>query len=399
MHRSTGPIRLGVIEPQSGPAKYIGDNCVAGVRFAVERINNAGGLLGRRLEFLVADSELSADTAARRTTELVLDEQVDVLIVNTGSHVGTAVSQVADRHKKLFVSAGTEAPELTGEEFFETTFRCCLSTDMHAAALAVYFTRLAPRRPRRFYLIHQDYTFGRAAAGGFKRRFARVKEPGQQIVGEELHPLQAVKDFGPAVARIMAAQADVVITSDWGQDLQLLLQEGAALGWTATVGSFFLNDPAVLAAAGRAAIGHVTAAEYLATVPTAENREFLGAWRARHPDAPLSHRCPDFGAARSYYAVAWLAEVIARAASLETQRLIKAWEGSRFRAAWGDVEMRAGDHQMLSPGHVAEIVAPDKIPVELRAFGIQFPHTGPATRIAAEDLTTPLPETGNPRVG
>jgi branched-chain amino acid transport system substrate-binding protein len=399
MSRSTGPIRLGVVEPQSGPVKYVGDNCVAGVRFAVERINNAGGILGRRLEYLVGDSELTADTAAQRATELVLDDQVDVLIVNTGSHVGTAVSQVAHHHNKLFVSAGAEAPELTGDEFFETTFRCCFSTGMHAAALAVYFTRLAPRRPKTFYLINQDYTFGRAAAAGFKRTFGRIKGAAQRIVGEELHPLQGVMDFGPSVERIMAAGADVVITSDWGRDLQLFLQEGAALGWKATVGSFFLNDPAVLVAAGRAAIGHVTAMEYLATVPTAENREFLGAWRARHPDAPLSHRCPDFGAARSYYAVVWLADVIARAGSLETQRLIKAWEGSRLRTAWGDVEMRSGDHQMLSPGHVAKIVAPAKIPADLRAFGIHFPYTGPTTRIAAEDLTIPLPETGNPRTG
>jgi len=395
---STGPIKLGIVEPQSGPLKYIGDNCIAGVRFAVERINAAGGVLGRPLEFLVADSELTAEIAARCATDLVLDAKVDVLVVNTGSHVGTAVAQVAARHKRLFVSAGAEARELTGEEFFETTFRCCLSTDMHAAVLAVYFARLAPRRPTTFYLLHPDYAFGRAAAAGFKQAFGRIKGAAQRIVGEEFHPLQAVRDFGPAIARIMAAGAEVVITSDWGQDLRLLLQEGAALGWTVTVGSFFLNDPTVLATVGRAAIGHVTAMEYLGSIATAENQEFLRAWRARYPEAPLSHRCPDFGAARSYYAIVWLADVIAQARSLETERLIKAWEGSRLRTAWGEVEMRRDDHQMLSPGHVAQIVAPDQIPAELRAFGLQFPYLGRATRIAREDLTIPLTETGNPRV-
>jgi branched-chain amino acid transport system substrate-binding protein len=394
--RRWAPIKLGVLEPLSGPVKYFGDNCVAGLRFALERINGSGGVLGRELELVLADSELSADVAATRATDLVLDGKVDLLVVSTGSHVGAAVSQVAARHKKLFVSTGAEARELTGSEFFETTFRCCLNTDMHAGALAVYFARLASRTFTTFYLLHQDYNFGRAAAGGFKRMFSRIKAATQRIVGEEYHPLQTVRDFGPYIAKIMASGAEVVITSDWGQDLRLLLQDGASLGWQTTVGGFFLNDPTLLASAGRAAIGHATAMEYLVTVDTPENEEFLRAWGARYPDAPLLYRYPDFGSARSYYAATWLAEVIARAGSVETRALIRAWEGSRLRTAWGEVEMRAGDHQMLTPGYVAEIVAPDHIPPGARSFGAQFPGIGPATRIPKEDLTIPLTETGNP---
>src|SRR5437764_1227535 len=81
-----------------------------------------------------------------------------------------AVSQVAAQNKKVFFSTGTEAAELTGEEFFETTFRCCLNTDMHSAELAIYFTKLASQKYAKFYLLNQDYNFGRAAADGFKRK-------------------------------------------------------------------------------------------------------------------------------------------------------------------------------------------------------------------------------------
>lgn len=393
----TGPIKLGIVEPQSGPVKYVGDNNIAAYRFATERINQAGGVLGRKMELVIADSELKPDVATRRANDLVLGEKVDILVVNTGSNIAKAVSQVANQHRKLFFSTGTEAAELTGEEFFDTTFRCCLNTDMHSAQIAVYFARMAPQKYTKFYLLNQDYNFGRAAAEGFKKKFERIKAPDQQIVGEEYHPLQKTQDFGPYITKIMASGAEVVMTGNWGQDLRLLLQQGASLGWKVKVGNYFLNDPTVLQAVGKAAVGHITADAYLITVDTPENREFLKAWRARYPDAPVGYRYPDLTIGRCYHAVLWVGEVIKKAGSLDTNALIKAWEGSKFKTAWGDVEMRACDHQMLTPGYVAEIMEPEKIPQNIRYFGNEFPYIGPATAIPRDEMTVPPRETGNKR--
>ena len=393
----TGPIKLGIVEPQSGPVKYVGDNNIAGYRFAVERLNQAGGLLGRQVEIVVADSELKPDVATRRANDLVLGEKVDFLVVNTGSNIAKAVSQVAQQHHKVFFSTGTEAAELTGEEFFPTTFRCCLNTDMHSAQLAVYFARMAPQKYTKFYLLNQDYNFGRAAAEGFKKKFNRIKAPGQQIVGEEYHPLQKTLVFGPYITKIMASGAEVVMTGNWGQDLRLLLQQGASLGWKVKVGNYFLNDPTVLQAVGKAAVGHITADAYLITVDTPENREFLKLWRARYPDAPVGYRYPDLTVGRCVYAVLWLGDVVKRAGSVATDAVIKAWEGARFRTAWGEVEMRACDHQMLTQGYVAEIQEPERIPAAIRYFGTEFPYIGPATLIPREEMTVPPRETGNKR--
>jgi branched-chain amino acid transport system substrate-binding protein len=391
----TGPIKLGAVEPQSGPVKYIGDANLAAFRFAAERANAAGGVLGRQLEIVIADSELKPDVATRRANDLILGDKVDFLVVNTGSNIAKAVSQVATQHKKVFFSTGTEARELTGEEFFETTFRCCLNTDMHSGELAVYFSRLAPKKYAKFYLLNQDYNFGRAAAEGFKKKFDRVKSPGQEIIGEEYHPLQKVQDFGPYITKIMASGAEVVMTGDWGQDLRLLLQQGAGLGWKVKVANYFLNDPTVLQAVGPAAVGHVTADAYLLTIDTPENHEFVKAWRAHYPDAPISYKYPDLTLARCYFAVLWAADVMKKAGSVDAARVGAAWEGARFKTAWGEVEMRACDHQMQTRGFVAEVMEPAKIPAAIRYFGDAFPYVGPATQIPREELTVPPKETGN----
>ncbi len=395
----TGPIKIGVCEPQSGPVKFIGDANIAGYRYAVEKINAAGGVLGRKLEVAIGDSELKPEVATRRANDLVLGEKADFLVVNTGSNVAKAVSQVADTNKKVFFSTGTEARELTGDEFFPTTFRCCLNTDMHSSLLAVYLAKLAPQKPTKVYLLNEDYNFGRAAAEGFVKKFNAIKGANQQIVGDEFHPLQKVQDFGPYITKIMASGAEVVMTGDYGQDLRLFLQQGTALGWKVKVANYFLNDPTAVQPLGKAAVGHISADAYLSTLDTPANLAFIKDWHSHHADAPLNYSYPELTVGRCFNAVLWLADVVKRAGSLETDKVIKAWEGAKFRTPWGvDVEMRACDHQMQTPGYIAEITEPEKIPQEIRYFGSQFPSLGkPIATISEHDLAIPPKDTGNKR--
>jgi branched-chain amino acid transport system substrate-binding protein len=393
----TGPIKIGITDPLSGPVTYVGEANVAAARFAADKLNKAGGVLGRKVEIVAADSELKPDVATRRANDLLLGDKVDVLAMGTGSAVAKAVSQVANQNRKIFISYGTEASELTGEEFFDTTFRCCLNTDMHSGMLAVYFAKTAPQKPTKIYLLNQDYNFGRACADGFKKFFSRVKGPNQSIVGEEYHPLQKVQDFGPYITKIEASGAEVVITGDWGQDLRLLLQQGKGLGWKVRTGQYFLNDPVVMQAVKEAAVGHITADAYHITIDTPENKAYLQEWRKFYPNAPLSYKYPDFVVTRAVNAVLWIGDVINRAGSLDTDKLIKTWEGAKFKAVWGEVEMRACDHQMQTPGFVSQVLEPDQIPSDVRYWGNEFPYIGKPTRIAMQDTTVPPKETGNKR--
>lgn len=390
-------IKIGVIEPLSGPVTYVGELFVAAARFGAYKLNQAGGVLGRQVEIVPADSELKPDVATRRANDLLYREKVDILAVGPGSAVAKAVSQVANRNRKIFITYASEASELTGEEFLDTTFRCCLNTDMHSRMLAVYFTRIAKQKPTRFYLLNEDYNFGHACAEGFKKAFDKVKAPNQSIVGEEYHPLQKVQDFGPYVTKVMASGAEVVITGDWGQDLRLLLQQGKSLGWKVKTGEYYLNDPIVLQAVKEAAVGHITADVYHVTLDTPENRAYIREWRDHYPDAPISYKYPDLVVSHTVNAILWIGDVIKRAGTLDTAKLIHTWEGARFAAIWGDVEMRACDHQMQSPGFVSEVLDPEQIPAEIRYFGSAFPYIGKPTRISKEELSVLPKDTGNPR--
>jgi branched-chain amino acid transport system substrate-binding protein len=307
------------------------------------------------------------------------------------------VAQLCLQHKKLFVSPHTVPSEMTGKDFVPTTFVCALNTEMLATALAHYFTRLAPVKPKKLYLLNQDYNNGRTASENFKRKFNALKSPEQTIVAEEFHPLFRVNDFAPYITKIVASGADTVMTANWGADLRLLLQQGQQLGWKVRVGGFFLNDPTLTKAVTNAAVGHVTVGVHHITVDTPENREVVKAWRARFPDAPIFSRVPDLITGRGVNAWTWLGDVIARASSLDSEGLIRAWEGSKFRGLWGEVEMRACDHQMQSPCFVSEVMEPGRIPEPIRYYGMEFPYIGPATAIPKEAVSVAPRETGNPR--
>ena len=389
----TSPIKIGTIEPRSGPSKYVGDANIAAIEFVVDQVNASGGLLGRQVEIVVGESEFKPDVGGRRASEMLLGEKVDFLSA-LGGAVAKIVAQKCFEAKKLFISPHTVPSEMTGAEFIPTTFVCSLTTEMLAASLAAW----AVKQPHtRVFLINQDYANGRNAGAAFKKKFNQAKRDDQLIVGEEYHPLFKLNDFAPYVTKIMAAGADLVMSANWGPDLRLLLQQGAQLGWKVKLAGFFLNDPTLTQAVKDAAVGHVTTGVHMITVDTPENKALIEKWRAKFPEAPIFYRVPDLITGRGVNAWSWLFEVIRRAGSLDAETLIKTWEGSSFRAPWGDVKMRGCDHQMLSPCFVAEVMQPAAIPEAIRYYGNDFPYIGTATTIPAEVIVTPAVESGNKR--
>jgi branched-chain amino acid transport system substrate-binding protein len=285
------------------------------------------------------------------------------------------------------LSYGTEAAKITGSEFTPYTFRCCMNTDQHSAALVVYFAKKYPNF-KNYYIICQDYAFGHEAAEGFRKKFEQVMPPDARVIGQVFHPL-ATKDFAPYISTIMASGAEVVLTGNWGTDLRLLLKQGHALGWKVKVGDYFLNDPLVTREVGEGAVGHVAADAYMITIDSPQNKAFLEKWRAKYKDADLPYQYPTLSTGRAYYAVRFMAEAIKKAGSPDVESVIKAWEGMSYETAWGTVTMRACDHQMITPGVAAEVMPTSDI--------YDFPYVGKPTIIPAEEITTPPDLTGNPR--
>jgi branched-chain amino acid transport system substrate-binding protein len=364
--------------------KDVGDRYLNAVKFSVEKINQKGGVLGKKLVVVAEDSQLKPDVATRKATKLILEDKADFIMTGTGSHISLAMMKVAEQYKKIFLTYGTEAASITGSEFNPYMFRACLNTDQHSAAVMAYFAKHT--QFKKYYILCQDYAFGREAADGFKKKLKDI--PGAQLLGEEFHPI-GLKDFAPYVSKIMASGAEVVLTGNFGVDLDNLFKTGASLGWKVITGNYFLNDPVRMQVIKEAGIGHVTADSYMMTIDNPESKAFVKEWYEKHKGLELGFWYPDLSMGRCFYAIQWLADVVRKAGSTDAEKVIKAWEGMEYNMPWGKVSMRACDHQMITPG-VAAVIEP-------KSEFFDFPYIGKPFIIPAEEITVAPAQTGNPR--
>jgi branched-chain amino acid transport system substrate-binding protein len=377
------PVKMVSLEPTSGVMKDIGDRMHLGVRFAVEEINAAGGLNGRPIKMLYDDTQLKPDIAARKAHRYITEERVEFIMTGTGTHVGKAMGQVADKEKVIMLNYGASGDEITGKDFTPYQFRVALSTAQMAAGLAAYY---AGSPYKKFYLINQDYAFGHDVAEAFKKWMKRFK-PDWQLLGEDYHPI-GTKDLGPYITKINASGAEVLVTSDWGADLEVLIKQGRSLGMKAKIGNMYLADPVILPALGEGAVGSITGDIYLLTLETAQNKAFVERWRRRNLDP--AHPYPAQFIGKAYQGFMFLAEAIKKAGTTKADDVIRAWEGSTYEGLIGRMFMRVCDHQVIAPMAIGEIL-PGANPF------YKHPYVGAPLIIAAEKITVPPAETGNPR--
>ena len=105
------------IDPLSGPMKSIGDMSIFGVQFAVDEINAAGGLLGKKVKLLAEDHQMKADVAARKANKAIMTDGAQFIFQLTSTAIAQALMDVAEKNKVIYLNLGAESDFLTGKNF------------------------------------------------------------------------------------------------------------------------------------------------------------------------------------------------------------------------------------------------------------------------------------------
>lgn len=373
------PIKIALFDPRSGPFKSVGDSYAAALEFLAEEINESGGILGRKVEFVEEDSELKPAVAVDKATKDIL-RGIKFIGTGTGTNIALALQQVAARNKVIFFSYGAEGGEVTGKFCGPYTFRVSPNTDMRSLAIANF---LATEPFRMFYCINMDYAFGHDAAKGFIR-YVKQAIPAAKIVGDEYHPI-ATKDFGPYISKIIAAKPEVVFTGNWSVDLVNLIKQARDMGMKAPFMTYYLNDPVeVMPVVKEPAIGSWVCDAYVLTIPTPANKDFLRRWSEKKKFVEV-RKWPAGMMGKAYNGVKFMLEAIKKAGKLDLPTIIKTWEGMRWEGITGPLVMRAEDHQTMMPFPVAKIVKTSEF--------YPFPYVGEPHMLPMEKTTVPLAET------
>jgi len=198
--------------------------------------------------------------------------------------------------------------------------------------------------------IAQDYAFGRSAMAAFKKKL-QMLDPSVKMVGEIFHPI-GEKDFGPHVSKIISSGPDIVFTPNWGNDLAFLLKQARSSGLQAKFASYYLNNYVLVRgmADDQAVIGNFTAENYMVSIPTEKNRQFV---KKFHKDRGYY---PTWLRGKAYMATAFWAQAVKKAGKNDVEAIIDAWEGMIYDGPAGKWYMRPCDHQVQIPVWTAKIV-------------------------------------------
>lgn len=340
------PIRIGVVTPLSGTYAGIGQQVKWGLDLAAKEINDAGGVMGRKLELIYEDEEANPAVATQKAEKLFQVSKVDFLTgtVNSGSTL--AVGQVAERNQRLIATTVSFADSITGDKCSPNVFRVNARAGMQSAALAEWVSKEKPNA--NVFYLGPDYEMGRSTVAAFK---GAAEAKGARTVGEIFAPLDN-KDYSPYFGQIRSARPTVIYTSVAGNDTVRLFSQLSEFGLGRNlqiVGASGTVTSQNLPAIGKAAEGFVTGVGYSPLIDSAENKKFVAAFQA------ANKALPDLYGADSYGVLFFYKAAVEKAKSTETDKVRTAMRDLEWATPQGVKKMRGADHQAMQDMYAVRV--------------------------------------------
>jgi branched-chain amino acid transport system substrate-binding protein len=346
----------------------VNGDAAAHFQFVIDEINAAGGVLGgKQLELVTFTPELDVRQNLDALQQAI-GQGIPFVAEGVGSHIALALSEAVAQHNRahpdsriLYLNQGAIDPALTNDKCSFWHFRFDADVDMKMAAITTYLADHQGQIEKAF-LIDQDYSFGHSVAAAARRQL-HDKAPEIEIVGDEFHPLQEIKDFAPYVGKIKASEADSVITGNWGDDLALLIQAGVEGGLDVDWYTFYGDSGDVVRALGEKGVGRLIK---------------VSVWHENVDNEGLLDRAAAFeekyGADWSDAQVRPMLEMLARALDTagapDPLKVALALEDMHHATPLGEVYLRADNHQLIQPLYLS--ILADDVANQVEDTGLGF---------------------------
>jgi branched-chain amino acid transport system substrate-binding protein len=304
---------------------------------AVEEINAAGGVLGKKIEVIARDDGGKPDAAERHATELVQNEKVSLLAGTFLSHIGLAVSSYAKRNKVLFVAAEPLTDNLTWKDGHRYVFRLRPNTYSQAWMVAKEAAKLPAKK---WATVAPNYEYGQSYVEQFKTILSQLR-PDVQWVGEQWPALGKI-DAGATVQALAMAQPDAIFNATFGADLSKFVREGNTRGLfkNRAVVSVLTGEPDYMEPLkDEAPEGWIVTGYPWYDINTPAHKAFVEAYQKKYKENPK------LGTIVGYVTFKAIAAGIKKAGSTDTEAMVKALEGLKFDTPVGPVTFRDFDHQ------------------------------------------------------
>ena len=315
-----------------------------GMELAVDEINAAGGVGGKKVQLITRDDNGNPGDAVRAAEELISRENVDVLAGGFLSHIGLALADFAKQKKFFYLASEPLTDKIVWQNGNKYTFRLRPSTYMQSAMLVPEAAKL---KKKRWAVVYPNYEYGQSAVATFKA-LLKAAQPDVEFVAEQA-PALGKLEAGAVVQALADAKPDAIFNVLFGADLAKFVREGNTrdLFKGREVVSLLTGEPEYLdPLKDETPNGWIVTGYPWNAINTPEHQAFLKAYQAKFNDYPR------LGSVVGYTAIKSIAAGVGKAGSTDTEKLVTAFSGLTLDTPFGKATYRAEDHQSTMGAYV-----------------------------------------------
>jgi branched-chain amino acid transport system substrate-binding protein len=327
------PIKLGASISLTGTYAKPGAYQKEGYELCAQEANDKGGLLGRKVEFVIYDDQSTPATGVRLYEKLITEDKVDAVMGPYSSPITEAVANVSEKYKKVMVSplAATTSIFKKGRKYI---FMVISPAEVYLEGLVDI---AAKRGLKTIAIVNEDTLFTKSSANGVADL---AKKRGLQIVLQEAYP-KGNTDFSALLTKIKAANPDVVAASTYFDDAVALTRQMKELNVTpkmygVTVGGDLPEFYDLLKQNAEYIYG---ATQWEPTLPYPGQKEFMAGYQKKFNHEPSYHSAAGYAGCVVYL------EAVKRAGTLDADKVRETLLKMETRTMFGEYKVDADGFQ------------------------------------------------------
>ncbi len=304
-----GEILVGEYGSLTGGQATFGQSTHNGIMLAVDEINGAGGVNGRKVRVITEDDQSKSEEAANAVTKLISQNNVIAVLGEVASSSSLAAAPICQSNKVPMITPSSTNERVT--QVGDYIFRMCFIDPYQGEAMANYLSRqLGMKRAAILIDVKSDYSTGLAA--NFERVFLAN---GGQIVGKQSYA-QGDSDFRSQLTTLKAANPEVIFVPGYYNDIGQIAIQARDLGMPQPLaGGDGWESPKLIEIGGKALEGCFYSNHYHVDDPSPAVRQFVQKYEERFGAKP------DSLAALGYDSARVLADAITRAGTTDGPKL------------------------------------------------------------------------------
>jgi branched-chain amino acid transport system substrate-binding protein len=337
------PIKIGFAHVFSGGMSTFGQVAKQGIEEAVKEINDSGGVLGRRVKLVYADTKVNPEVAKEAIARLVEKENVAAVVGIVSSAVGIAVTPMMKELERPLLITHAMASQITDSLHNKWTFRLTWNLDQCYSGAANLASGLGPVE---WTTVGPDYGFGQDSWKYFKKYLSQL---GEFDFKEGVFAPLSTQDWGEVIDKLEKSGAEGLLVSLWGNNLKNFIKQAHGRG-------FFEGKEVICSVGGSVEV--FMALRYLdmpkgiwfgspywyEAYGNASNKKFVEAYQS----LSLSEIPPSYAAYMPYAGAHILKVAMEKAQSAEGDMVAQALSGLTVtNLPVGPTTLRASDHQAV----------------------------------------------------